>query len=57
MGRNQHYENGGFDKRVVDETTKKLHEDLSTNAAANIQAAKASKNDLQRVRLILNQIT
>ena len=57
MGRNQHNENGGFDKRPVDETTKKLHEDLSTNAAANIQAAKASKNDLQRVRLILNQIT
>jgi len=55
--RGGHDMEGGFDRRPVDETTKKLHEDLNKNAEKNLLVARASKNELQRVRLILNQIT
>ena len=34
--RRGHDGEGGFDRRPVDETTKKLHEDLSSNAAASL---------------------
>mmetsp|Transcript_42566 Transcript_42566/g.56181 ORF Transcript_42566/g.56181 Transcript_42566/m.56181 type:complete len:135 (+) Transcript_42566:1185-1589(+) len=45
---------GGFDKRPADEQTLKFQSQLSQNAQQMMAQAKASKNEIQRVRLILN---
>lgn len=48
---------GGFYKQPIDEKTKLLQAEINAAASANMVAAKASKNDAQKVRMILNQIT